>query len=72
MRILYIVFFTILFLFLFASLVLYAACAIVNLFEDKEENLSYRVFAVVITFAIDALFGWMLLEGYRYILSMGP
>lgn len=72
MRILYIIFFTVLFLFLFASLVLYAVCAVVSLIEDKEEYLSRRVFAVIVTFAFDAFYGWMLWEGYRYLLSMGP
>ena len=69
---LYTIFFTAFFLLLFAALLLYIVCAVSSLFENKDELSTGQVFFVFIFISFFAFVGWMLWEGYRYIISIGP
>lgn len=70
MHIFYIVFFTVFFLLLFLCLAFYAIALIKTLFEDSKEETP--VFSILIGLVFIGLFGWLLLGGYWYIISMGP
>lgn len=70
MHIFYIVFFSVVFLLLFLCLAFYAIAAVKTLFEDDEEE--KPVFAIFLGLVFIGLFGWLLWDGYWYIISMGP
>lgn len=69
---LYTTFFTAFFLLLFAALVFYVVSAVSSLFEDKDELSTGQLFLAFIFISFLTLVGWMLWEGYRYVISMGP
>ena len=70
MRIFYIVFFTVVFLLLFLCLAFYAIGLVRTLFEVGEEE--KPVFSILLGLIFIGLFGWLLWDGYWYIIYMGP
>lgn len=69
MRVFYHIFFTVFFLLLFLCIVIYVVAAVVSLFKETDEASIPRFIAFL---AFIALCGWVLWEGYSFIISVGP